>query len=136
MDELKKMEPEGLDFVIDGVGGHYIGKGFCTLKAGGKLAEYAYPSFTGMLAGLLKLKLFDLFPNGKQGEFYGISASYKKDKTSILEDMDSLFELLKEGKIKPVISERFPILEAAKANRLLETGNISGKIVLVAPGLN
>jgi len=136
IDELKKMEPEGLDFVIDGIGGHYIGQGFCTLKAGGKMAEYAYPNFKGMLAGLLKLKLFNLSPKDKLGEFYGISASYKKDKTSIQEDLESLFDLLKDGKIKPIISERFPILEAAKANSLLETGNISGKIVLVAPGLN
>jgi len=136
MDELKKLEPEGLDFVIDGVGGEYIGKGFCTLKAGGKLVEYAYPNFKGMLTGLLKLKLLNLSPNGKQGEFYGISASYKKDKTNIHEDMESLFHLLRDRKIKPIISERFPILEAAEANRLLEAGNISGKIVLVAPGLN
>jgi len=136
MDELKKMEPEGLDFVIDGVGGHYIGKGFCTLKAGGKLAEYAYPSFKGMLAGFLKLKLLNLSPNGKQADFYGISASYKKDKTNIQKDMESLFHLLKDGKINPIISERFPILEAAKANSMLESGKISGKIVLVSPGLN
>jgi NADPH:quinone reductase-like Zn-dependent oxidoreductase len=135
MDELKKLEPKGLDFVLDGIGRQYIGKGFCSLKAGGKLVEYGYPNFKGMLAGFLKVKLLSLFPNGKKGVSYGISASYKKDKTSILEDMQSLFDLLKDGKIKPIISERFPILNAAKANRMLETGDISGKIVLVAPGL-
>mgnify|MGYP001362504186 CR=1 FL=1 len=136
MNELKKLEPEGLDFVIDGIGGQYIGQGFCALKAGGKLGEYGYPNFKGLLTGFLKLKLLNLSPNGKQGYFYGISASYKKDKTSIQKDLESLFDLLKDGKIKPIISERFPILEAAKANRLLETGNISVKIVLVASGLN
>ena len=95
-----------MDFVIDGVGGLYIGQGFCALKAGGKLAEYAYPNFKGMLAGLLKLKLLHLFSNGKYGEFYGISTGYKKDKTNIQEDMESLFHLLKDGKINPIISER------------------------------
>ena len=89
-----------------------------------------------MLAGFLKLKLLSLSPNGKKGYSYGISANYKKDKTSIHEDMVSLFNLLKDEKIKPIIAERFPILEAAKANRMLETGNISGKIVLVADSLN
>ena len=122
-----------MDFVIDGVGGLYIGQGFCALKAGGKLAEYAYPNFKGMLAGLLKLKLLHLFSNGKYGEFYGISTGYKKDKTNIQEDMESLFHLLKDGKINPIISERFPILEAAKANSMLESGKISGKIVLASP---
>ena len=46
-----------------------------------------------------------------------------------------LFELLEEGKLKPIISMKFPILEAAKANELLESGKINGKIVLLAPEL-
>jgi NADPH:quinone reductase-like Zn-dependent oxidoreductase len=136
MDKLKELEPEGVDFVIDGIGGQYIGHGFCTLNAGGKLVEYAYPNFRGMLAGLIKLKLLSLSPNGKQGYFYGISANYKKDKISIHEDMESHFDLLNDKKIKPIIAGRFPILEAANANRLLETVNISGKIVLVAHSVN
>jgi NADPH:quinone reductase-like Zn-dependent oxidoreductase len=136
MDELKEMEPEGLDYVIDGIGGQYIDIGFSLLHAGGKLVEYGYPNFKGMLAGLLKLKWLSLSPYGKKGYSYGISANYKKDKTSIHEDMESLFNLLKDEKIKPIIAEKLPILEAAKANSLLESTNISGKIVLVAESLN
>jgi len=133
---LKKDEPNGLDYVIDGIGGPYINKGFALLKKGGTLVEYAYPNFIGMLTGLIKLSLFNLYPNGKKGKFYGISNNYKKDKKTVIEDMQLLFELLKEGKIKPLISERFPILEAAKANQQLEFGNVSGKIVLVSPELD
>ena len=135
IDELNTMEPEGLDCVIDGIGGQYIRQGFDILKKGGRLVEYAYPDFKGMLSGLLKLKLLNLTPNGKSGEFYGISANYKKDKTTIHDDLEELFNLLKDGKIKPTISKRFPILEAARANTLLESGKVSGKIVLVAPPL-
>lgn len=36
-----------------------------------------------------------------------------------IEDWAVLFKLLEEGKIKPVIGGRFPILEAAKANELM-----------------
>lgn len=46
-----------------------------------------------------------------------------------------LFKLLEEGQIKPIIAERFPILEAVKANELLESGKITGNIVLLAPEL-
>ena len=46
-----------------------------------------------------------------------------------------LFKLLEEGKIQPIITARFPILEAARANRLLEGGTVSGNIVLLAPEL-
>jgi len=47
----------------------------------------------------------------------------------------ALFKLLEEGKIKPVIEKKFPILEAAQANELLESGQVIGNIVLLAPEL-
>jgi NADPH:quinone reductase-like Zn-dependent oxidoreductase len=43
--------------------------------------------------------------------------------------------LLKENKIKPIISKRMSLLEASEANRILESGSVSGKIVLMAPEL-
>jgi NADPH:quinone reductase-like Zn-dependent oxidoreductase len=46
-----------------------------------------------------------------------------------------LFELLEEGKIKLIIAEKYPILEAAKANELLESREVTGSIVLLAPDL-
>ena len=46
-----------------------------------------------------------------------------------------LFRLLQEGKIRPVISGEFPLLEAARANALLEGGQVVGNLVLVAPEL-
>jgi NADPH:quinone reductase-like Zn-dependent oxidoreductase len=39
--------------------------------------------------------------------------------------------LLEKGKIKPLIYKRIPILEAAEANMLLESGQVTGKIVLI-----
>jgi NADPH:quinone reductase-like Zn-dependent oxidoreductase len=57
------------------------------------------------------------------------------DKRSYLEDWATLFALLAEGKIKPVIAAKFPILEAAKANALLESGTVIGNVVLVTPEL-
>lgn len=43
--------------------------------------------------------------------------------------------LLAEGQIKPIIAARFPILAAAQANALLESGQATGNIVLLAPEL-
>jgi len=40
-----------------------------------------------------------------------------------------------EGQIRPVISGEFPLLEAARANALLESGRVVGNLVLVAPEL-
>jgi len=74
-------------------------------------------------------------PNGKTIEFYGITALYMRDKKPFMEDLPLLFNLLEEGKIDPVISAKLPILEARKANELLESGQVTGNVVLLAPEL-
>jgi NADPH:quinone reductase-like Zn-dependent oxidoreductase len=43
--------------------------------------------------------------------------------------------LLGEGEIKPIVAAKFPILEAAKANELLESGKVIGNVVLLSPEL-
>lgn len=51
------------------------------------------------------------------------------------QDWAVLFEMLAAGKINPIIAAKFPILEATKANQLLESGQVTGNIVLLAPEL-
>jgi len=41
-----------------------------------------------------------------------------------------LIDLLARGQIRPVIAERMPLAEAARAHQLIEASAISGKIVL------
>src|ERR1700679_3975389 len=67
---------------------------------------------------------------GRRGDFYGISALYRKDPKPFREDMPKIFELLSEKKIDPVIKYTFPLLEARKAIELLISGAATGKIVL------
>ena len=47
------------------------------------------------------------------------------------EDLMTLFDLLAQKKIQPVISQRLPLTEAAQAHALLERSAVTGKIVLV-----
>jgi NADPH:quinone reductase-like Zn-dependent oxidoreductase len=133
---IHQAEPDGLDFVLDGMGGEYSERGLAVLRRGGMLVEYA-PSagLFALLGGLVKLVLVNILPNGKSVQSYGISALYRADKQPFMEDLPVLFKLLEEGKIKPIITKKFPILEAAKANELLESGQIIGNIVLLAPEL-
>ena len=83
----------------------------------------------------MQLNGLSLWPNARAGEFYGISALYRKDRGSFMTDLPILFDLLGAGKLKPRIGAKFPLLEAAQANELLESGQASGKIVLLAPEL-
>jgi len=117
------------------MGGDYVQRGFSVLRRGGTLVEYGNPlSFLRLLLVLAKVILFNVLPNGKAVKLYGTTTS-KFNRRPYLEDWAVLFKLLEEGKIKPVIMKKFPILEAAKANELLESGQVIGNIVLLAPEL-
>lgn len=50
---------------------------------------------------------------------------------SYLKDIESIAELLSEGKIKTHISHLFPLGEMAKAHEIIQTKNAVGKIILV-----
>jgi NADPH:quinone reductase-like Zn-dependent oxidoreductase len=78
--------------------------------------------------------LFGMLPNGRSAKYYGTGGS-RLNRRPFLEDWAALFKLLEEDEIKPIIAERFSILEAARANEILESGQVIGNIVLVAPEL-
>jgi NADPH:quinone reductase-like Zn-dependent oxidoreductase len=132
---IRKAEPDGLEAVFDGIGGDYIKRGFSLLRRGGTYLGYANPlSVSRTFRFLGQVILFNLLPNGRSAKYYGTGIS-RFNRRPFLEDWATLFKLLEEGKIKPVIMEKFPILEAAQANELLESGQVTGNIVLLAPEL-
>jgi NADPH:quinone reductase-like Zn-dependent oxidoreductase len=136
MQVIRNAEPEGLDAVFDGIGGDYINQSFSLLRKGGVYVGYCNPqSLMGMFRYLGKVMINHLSPNGCSAKFYGTGQS-RLDRKPFLEDWEKLFELLSEGRIKPLISRIYPILEAAEANRYLESGKVCGNIVLAADGIN
>jgi len=133
VDVIRHAEPKGLDFVFNGMGEEYLEPGLAVLRRGGILVHYGAPqSFSRFALLLVKFALFNLLPNGKAIKGYG---THRVGKRLLMEDWVVLFKLLEEGKIKPIITRKFPILEAAKANELLESGQVIGNVVLLAPEL-
>lgn len=134
VDILRQLEPDGINAVFDGMGGDYIEQGVSVLQRGGIFVEYGNPlSFRGMLRLLRQVILLNLQPNGKKVKLYGNNS--KLNMQPFREDWAVLFDLLGKGKIKPVIYRRFPILEAPQANALLESGQVTGNVVLLTPEL-
>jgi hypothetical protein len=88
----------------------------------------------GLLRALAKILVLNLLPNGRRVKPYG-AGSVLFNRKPFLEDWAILFRLLEEGKIRPVISGEFPLLETAQANALLESDQVVGNLVLVAPEL-
>ena len=50
------------------------------------------------------------------------------------QDLPTLLDLLKEGKIKPLIAQRLPLEQARRAHEMLGEGGVLGKIVLLPSG--
>ena len=132
---IRQAEPGGLDAVFDGMVWGYLDRGFSLLRRGGTWVQYGNPlSFSCLLRLLSKLVLLNLLPDGRSLKLYGTTTS-KLGRDRYLADWAVLFKLLEEGKIKPVITKTLPILEAAQGNALLESGQVIGNVVLVAPEL-
>lgn len=130
---VRKAEPDGLDFVFNGMGEEYFERGLAVLRRGGAFVHYGGPqSFARFLLLVAKFILYNLRPNGKMIKGYG---THRLGVDLFEEDWTALFKLLEAGQIKPVIAATFTILEAAKANELLESGQVTGNIVLLAPEL-
>ncbi|MEW6403543.1 MAG: zinc-binding dehydrogenase [Chloroflexota bacterium] len=130
---LRRAEPDGLDFVFNGMGEEIFERGLAVLRKGGVLVHYGGPqSFSRFILLLVKLVFYNVLSNGKKLEGYG---THRLGVDLFKEDWAKLFSLLEEGKINPVIAAKFPLLEARKANELLESGQVTGNIVLLAPEL-
>jgi NADPH:quinone reductase-like Zn-dependent oxidoreductase len=71
-----------------------------------------------------------------QSMLFGLFArSGKKAKTALakpnISDLRYLAELVRTGKLKPVIDKRYPLSETAEAFRYLEQGHARGKVIIV-----
>jgi NADPH:quinone reductase-like Zn-dependent oxidoreductase len=134
LDRLTRaLEPKGVDYVFDAVGGTNIGPCIGALRRGGTVVGFGFMGAAGMLS---KLATFgNLFISarlrGRRGTFYGITALYRKDPKPLREDLPKIFALLAEKKIDPLVIRTFALLEARQAIELLATGSVEGKIVLM-----
>jgi NADPH2:quinone reductase len=54
------------------------------------------------------------------------------EKGAIARDLEShVWPLLADGRVAPAVYRTFPLVRAADAHRLLESGSVIGKLVLV-----
>ncbi len=133
LDRLTRaLEPEGVDYAFDAIGGANIGPCIGALRRGGTLVGFG---FMGASTPLSQLTMFaNIFIGarlrGRRGKFYGITMRYRKDPQQLREDLPKIFSLLAEKKIDPLITHTFPLLDARQALELLAAGAVAGKIVL------
>ncbi len=130
---IRQAEPGGLDYVFNGMGEETFERSLALLRRGGVLVTYGAPqSLAHFVLLVAKLLLYNLLPNGKSIEGYG---THRLGVDLFKEDWVTLFKLLEEGKIKPILAGNYPLLEAVKAYERLESGQVTGNLVLLVPEL-
>lgn len=136
---VRRLAPGGADVAFDGVGGRTTAECIRAVRRGGRVVGYGFVGT--MRDGRMRQSLFwrgivSLLVGarlaGRKGSIYGITLLYRRDPRPFREDLAHLLELLRSRRISPRIAARLPLLEARRANELLEAGGIDGKIVLLA----
>lgn len=130
---VRPVAPAGVDVSFDGLGGTRTRECVRATSRGGLVVAYGFMATRG--AADIARSLAQLYVgsrlSGRRGAFYGITALYRKDKRPFKEDLPKLFALLASRAIRPRIAATLPLLAGREAERLLEAGGVTGKIVLV-----
>jgi len=133
---IQALTVDGVDAAFDAIGGENFKRSLKSLKRGGKLVAYGFYNNAMGKGGnvpieFMRIKLWDLLPNGRGTTFYSIGALRNKHPDWFRADLTKLFDLLAQGKIEPVIAKRMRLDEAAHAHELIEQASVRGKIVLM-----
>jgi NADPH:quinone reductase-like Zn-dependent oxidoreductase len=148
-------EAGAVDVVVDSLGGPISLRSFRALRPGGRLVVFGryatlshghkdWRAVIEWYAAIAAVWLWDkLSPRRKVLAYHvqkyreratrrpGAVGGEPMDPEWFREDFGTLIQLLREGKIHPVVAERLPLAEARHAHELLESSASKGKLVLV-----
>jgi NADPH:quinone reductase len=146
--EVRRLTGDGVDVVFDGIGGTHIWRSRKALRPGGTVVAYGLTSSLerGRLASgrpgrrnrLHGLAFFGLYiagglllPGRKRVVPYSIQWLKRIKPKLFRRDLSTLFDLLRQHDVKPLIARRFPLAEARQAHEFLGKGGVTGKVVLL-----
>jgi NADPH2:quinone reductase len=117
--------PEGAHVVYDGVGGDYAEAAIRTMAWEGRFLVVGFPAGIPRIPlNLALLKSCDIC-----GVFWGAAVS--RDPKAHQQNVADLMALYEAGKIRPHVSEHFPLARAAEAISHLASRKALGKVVVM-----
>jgi len=149
--EILRLTSDGVDVVFDPIGGGHLWHSRKALHRGGRVVGYGNTSslrgeglgagrtgrrrrFHGIPIYALYIAGGWLLPGRKRVVPYSIQTLKRLKPAWFRQDLITLFRLLQQESIKPLIARRFPLAEARQAHELLGRGGVIGKIVLACDG--
>jgi NADPH:quinone reductase len=146
--EVRRLTSDGVDAVFDGIGGDNLWRSREALRPGGVVVVYGFTSklsggrvASGRSRGRHRFRESAILgwyiarnwflPGQKRMVPYSIQTLKRLKPAQFRQDLVTLFGLLQDKKLKPLIAQRLPLVEARQAHELLGQGGVTGKIVLV-----
>lgn len=119
--------PNGADIVYDAVGGDYAEAALRAIAWEGRHLVVGFP------AGIPRIPLNLTLLKGCQivGVFWGDFCRRTPERNRA--NVETLMRLYGEGKVKPVVSERFTLADGGQAIRRLTERAVKGKVVVTVP---
>lgn len=126
-EEIKRLtNGKGVDVILDMIGGDYTPGNIASLADDGRLVLINAMKGKDVQIDLAQVMRKRLIITGSMLRARDIAF-----KGAIAQNLEKqIWPLLASGKIKPVIHSVFPAAEVAKAHRLMESGDLKGKVVL------
>ncbi|MFD8598183.1 medium chain dehydrogenase/reductase family protein [Kitasatospora sp. NPDC059646] len=141
---VRHLAPHGVDAVFDHIGGRSTVDSWRLLAPGGTLVAYGSASTRDddgskqwpVLKLLGRVWLWNVLPNGRHACFYNVWAGRATNRdrfrARLRADLTAVFEALRSGEITATVAAELPLVRAAEAMRLAESGTVAGKVVLRA----
>lgn len=127
---VKEIAPDGVDVVLDMVGGDYVARNVDCMAVGGRHVSIAVQRGPVAEVPIWKVMQKRLTLTGSTLRPRG--PEFKAMVADALAEM--VWPLFADGSLKPMTDKTFPLAEAAEAHRYMESGAHVGKIVLVVSG--
>ena len=138
VERIRRSNGDGVDVVFDPIGGaRQLWRSYRALRKGGRLVPLGSvaTSKAGMKViplSLLTVLLLRLIPDGRRVPLSPNMMKFPHTHSTWYRDtLTELLDSATAGRIKPLVAERIPLAEAARAHELLERGGYAGKVVLV-----
>jgi NADPH2:quinone reductase len=139
---VRELNGDGLDVVLDPIGGAVSLRSFRALRPGGRLVVFGrhntiahgrknWPAVVEWYAATASVALWGLLSPRRHVLAYRIQKLRIHHQDWFREDFLALLELLRRREIHPVVAERLPLTDARRAHELLERTAATGKLVLV-----
>jgi NADPH2:quinone reductase len=119
-------QPQGIDVILDMIGGDYFPRHIELLATGGRLVHIATSHGSQVTTDLRAIMIKRLLVTGST-----LRSRSVEEKSSLARGVEQgVWPLFANGQLRPVLDTAFSLEGAADAHRLMESGVHSGKIVL------